>query len=132
MIPLEKIKSSKPGDLVIYAAPSETGVFYSGKVIEQPEGLTKPLYLRLIPVDARLLPTRLKHPDFGQSKPLHFVRELAFNSGIAFQVSEEDLRGTYDLTEKLHAQAKNTDLRTDLAVGYLLEQLPEVRRNFAP
>jgi hypothetical protein len=121
MIPLERIKSTPAGDLFIYEAPGQPGVFYSGRVIMQPVGVTEPKYLRLIPTDKRL--------------PMHkfssrLVRELAYNHGVAFHVSEENLRGDKDISEDLRAQARGTDLATELAVDSLLKQLPEVRRNF--
>ena len=40
MIPLDRIKSMQPEQLVIYEAPAQPLKFYSGRVIAQPRGLT--------------------------------------------------------------------------------------------
>ena len=132
MIKLERLKSIPAGELVIYEAPGQPGRFYSGRVLGQPEGLTEPKHLHLIPADKRLKPIQFAIGDTTIGRPVHLVTELAYNSGVAFQVSEEDLRGSRDLSQDLHAQAKGIDLRTELAVDYLLEQLAEIRKNFVP
>lgn len=133
MIPLDLIKSTPAGKFFIYEAPGRPGEFYSGITLAQQEGITRPLYLRLVPTDKRLPPFYFVNGDGRvMGGPKYLVRELAFNQSIAFHVSEADLRGSRDLRQDLLAQARGTDLSTELAVDYLLRQLPEVRRNFAP
>ena len=133
MIPLDKLKEFKEGDLVIYEAPTQPRAFYSGRVIKQPDGITNPRYLRVVPTDRRLPPIPLAGDD-GKAlgKSGHLVRELAYGWGIAFRVSEEDLTKNRDISQDLRAQVEGTDSKGLQALDYLLEQLDEIRSNFEP
>ena len=130
MIQLDRIKSIQEGEFVIYASSSGNYKFYSGRVVKQPDGLSEPKYLRLVPTDKRLKPTQLAIGNLNIGKPRHFIRELPFNSGVAFRISKEDLMSGKDLSQDLRAQTQRTDLYTDIALDYLLEQLDEIRANF--